>query len=348
MGNWEIYYLHYDGVSWGPEQRLTASLENSQLPAVAVDTGGRVHVAWSEGNSSIHYTMFDGVSWSPPVPIDGTSDAGVGPALCTDDFGGVHITWHAIPAGETNLEVYYRYYEGLSWHAVERLTDDPARSSHTSVVADDLGNVHVIWSDTRDGDEEIYHTLFDGSSWQTENRVSNADGESMRGSTAIDSEGNLHVIWQDDRDGNDEIYYRPRDACLSGIDEVSPVTGTAGLLRIAPNPVRGSAHASLNVTTPSPASVAIYDISGRVVWKRGLGIRQPGLHQVTWDGSDLHGRPVSDGVYVIKAVAGEAETSVFFCFLRLPRKSPICMAAVISEAISPAALALMIAMGSWL
>jgi hypothetical protein len=309
MGNWEIYYLHYDGVTWKPEERLTTSLENSQMPAVAVDTGGRVHVAWSEGDTSIHYTRFDGATWSPPMPIDGTSDAGVGPALCSDDFGGVHITWHAVPVGESNLEVYYRHYDGLSWLPVERLTNDPGRSSHTSVAADAFGNIHVIWSDTRDGDEEIYHTLFDGSSWQPENRVSHADGESMRGSAATDSEGDLHVIWQDDRDGNDEIYYNQRDAGLSGIDEASPVTANAGLLRIAPNPVRGSTRVSLLVKTPSPTSVAIYDISGRLVWKRGLGVRKPGLHQVTWDGSNLHGRPVEVGVYVIKAVAGAAEAS---------------------------------------
>jgi hypothetical protein len=184
------------------------------------------------------------------------------------------------------------------------------------VVADPLGNVHVIWSDTRDGDEEIYHTLFDGSSWQPENRVSHADGESKRGSTAIDSEGNLHVIWQDDRDGNDEIYYRMRDAGISGINDESAVTGQPGFLRIAPNPIRSSAHVSLHVTTPSPTAVAVYDIAGRLVWELGLRVTQPGWHRITWDGRDVHGWPVANGIYLLKAVAGKAETSAKIVVVR--------------------------------
>ena len=315
-GNWEIYYRHYDGVSWKPEERLTTTPGNSQMPAVAVDTGGHVHAVWSESDTAIHYTKYDGMAWSPPTAIDGPSDAGIGPALCSDDFGGVHVTWHAIPVGESELEVYYRYYDGLSWHPVERLTNDPARSAHTSVVADAFGNIHVIWSDTRDGDEEIYYTLFDGSSWQPESRVSNADGESRRSSTAIDSEGDLHVIWQDDRDGNDEIYYRLRVSGLSGIDEEDPVAGQPGVLRIVPNPIRSSVHVSFHVIAPAPAAVAVYDITGRLAWTHDLGIAQPGLHHITWDGCDHHGRSVADGVYLIKAVTGKAETSAKIVVIR--------------------------------
>jgi hypothetical protein len=121
----------------------------------------------------------------------------------------------------------------------------------------------------------------------------------------------------DDRDGNYEIYYRMRNAgVISGIDDEPAVIGQPGFLRIAPNPIRSGAHVSFHVATPSRTGMTIYDIAGRLVWTRDLGITQPGLHQVTWEGCDLHGRPVANGVYLINAVAGGAETSAKVVVIR--------------------------------
>jgi hypothetical protein len=304
MGNYEIYHKHYDGVSWESDERLTISLENSILPSVAVDVYGMVHVVWLEAEADIYHTAFNGIEWSPMAAIDGAPTAEGAPAICADPFGGVHITWHATPAGQVYPDIYYRHYDGLVWHPVEKLTNYSGWSHNTSVVADADGNVHVFWADASSGHDEIRYGWFDGTRWRADVGVSHPDDESSRPFGAVDSEGRLHVVWRDRRHGAYEIYYRMHDIDhISGIDE--PAVGLQpGVLRIVPNPIQNSAQVSFSIAAKALTRVAIYDIAGRLVWENNLGIREPGPHQVMWDRRDVRGRAVASGVYLVKIEAG--------------------------------------------
>ncbi len=57
--DWEIYYKRStdNGLSWGPDIRLTNSAGNSYIPSVAV-SGSVVHIVWQDqrdGNREIYY-----------------------------------------------------------------------------------------------------------------------------------------------------------------------------------------------------------------------------------------------------------------------------------------------------
>jgi hypothetical protein len=317
VGDWEVYYKHYDGVSWGSDERLTSSSETSLLPSVAVDTSGCVHVVWFEADSRICHTMFDGMSWSPVTAIDGASDADGSPSMCSDLLGGVHITWPAVPVGESNTEIHYRYYDGISWQPVERITDDPGESHNASVEVGADGKVHMLWYDDRDGNQEIYHTWSDGSGWLPGTRVSFAADESKLPSPSVDSEGNLHVVWRDNRDGNYEIYYRKRGAgTISGLEDEPAAARPQALLSVSPNPLRTGSQVSFHGDTKFPVPMAIYDVTGRLVWRGSMGVSRPGALQVKWDGCDIHGRPVPSGIYLIKVVSTDGGASAKIVVLR--------------------------------
>ena len=49
------------------------------------------------------------------------------------------------------------------------------------------------------------------------------------------------------------------------------------------------------------AAVEIFDIAGRRLRAVARGTYEAGYHLVTWDGRDEHGRPVANGVYLIRA-----------------------------------------------
>ncbi|RLG67456.1 MAG: hypothetical protein DRO11_10130 [Methanobacteriota archaeon] len=81
------------------------------------------------------------------------------------------------------------------------------------------------------------------------------------------------------------------------------------------DPGRGDAVVSfdvLKVEEPRPVTVAVYDLSGRLVRTLWDGVRTTaGRRMVPWDGRDGNGRPVPPGVYIFKvevsADVGRAE-----------------------------------------
>jgi hypothetical protein len=72
----------------------------------------------------------------------------------------LHLAYWAHTQSETNSEVYCRSTIGGSWGPSVRLTDDPAASTLTCLIAEPPGNLHVAWVDERDGNMEIYYLMY--------------------------------------------------------------------------------------------------------------------------------------------------------------------------------------------
>jgi hypothetical protein len=64
------------------------------------------------------------------------------------------------------------------------------------------------------------------------------------------------------------------------------------------------------------ANVALYDLSGRQVCVLASGPQQAGSRMLTWDGTDAHGRPVSEGVYFLQARSAGVQHQVKVVVLR--------------------------------
>jgi hypothetical protein len=97
-------------------------------------------------------------------------------------------------------------------------------------------------------------------------------------------------------------------AVASGTTAVDPAGERDGpWMEIGPNPARAEAGIRLHFAGAEIASLAIFDVSGRMV--RSLAERRlfaPGLHEIQWRGDDERGAPVSSGVYFLRldATAG--------------------------------------------
>ena len=62
--------------------------------------------------------------------------------------------------------------------------------------------------------------------------------------------------------------------------------------------------------------LAIYDAAGRMVRSLVNGSMPSGLHDVVWDGKDVHGRNVASGLYIINLMQGEYATSTRVTHIR--------------------------------
>jgi Neuraminidase (sialidase) len=96
------------------------------------------------------------------------------------------------------------------WEPDVRLTNAPGYSmlDHNN-IASSGDTVHVVWTDTRDGNYEIYYkrSTDGGSNWSTDFRLTNNTANSQYASIAVSGKY-VHIVYEDSRTGNAKIYYR--------------------------------------------------------------------------------------------------------------------------------------------
>jgi hypothetical protein len=81
-------------------------------------------------------------------------------------------------------------------------------------------------------------------------------------------------------------------------------------LRAAPNPFNPLTRITLRLPAAGDLTVAVYDLSGRLVRTLCSGRREAGAQSLVWDGHDNGGRASPSGVYLLRALgAGTLEFS---------------------------------------
>ncbi len=88
----------------------------------------------------------------------------------------------------------------------------------------------------------------------------------------------------------------------TGVKEVTtiPLSQETILFSVAPNPFNRIINIQFSVCRNERMALSAYDVAGRCVAKLADGKYTPGMHCVTWDGSDLNGKQVSTGVYFVE------------------------------------------------
>ena len=215
----EIYYKRStdDGVTWGPDTRLTSSTGASENPCITA-SGGVVHVVWQDnrdGNYEIYYkrSADGGITWGPDTRLTNNPSYASPPSIAVSDSI-LHVVWDDNRDG--NIEIYYKRSTdgGISWGPDTRLTFDPNYSGNASVAVSG-SNVGVVWSDQRDGFlvNEIYWkgSTDGGMNWGPDTRLTYVYWVATYPSVSI-SGSSVHVAWNDSRDwgggGWFEIYYK--------------------------------------------------------------------------------------------------------------------------------------------
>lgn len=89
-----------------------------------------------------------------------------------------------------------------------------------------------------------------------------------------------------------------------------------GLSRVHPNPFSQQCTIQISTSSSERIRLAIYDAAGRMVQALINSVLVPGVHDIVWDGRDVHGRNVASGVYIINLMQGEFATSTRVTLVR--------------------------------
>jgi hypothetical protein len=299
-----VWYSFFDGAAW-QEAECVANIEDyydGATPAVAVDGDSRIYVVWRGGRTedcSVKYVMSEGISWGEPQLISTAENIGA-PAIAVDPNNTVHVVWHDERYG--SRELIHKAYDGAVWTPDEVISDLDGYDSETpSITFDSQGDLYLVWSDSKDLNKEIYFMLREGTQWGDKLRLTYAAQESKFPSCVLDNDRRLHVVWMDNRDINFEIYYRLRDpGVLSEVEMDLAQPFRAATVTVSPNPLRDGTRIGFNLETSEDVNISIYELSGRLVWSRRVGMLSSGQHQIAWDGSGPSGKPVAPGIYFVR------------------------------------------------
>jgi len=184
-GNEDIYYTRSTdgGATWQPYTHLT-NTGGAYAPCVA-SSDSSVHVVWYDGASGA-YEIFDkrsengGASWWPDQRLTYNSALSYNPSVAIS-YSKVHVVWYDHRDG--NWEIYYKRSNdgGVTWEPDTRLTTYTGRSLYASVTGSGP-DVHVIWTDERDGNWEVYYKryLFGNNVSETQQETSDISLKSIR------------------------------------------------------------------------------------------------------------------------------------------------------------------------
>lgn len=203
------------GLTWQAPYRLTYNSEYSLYPVIAVDSGGKLIVAWQELFAGWHQILYKtssngGMSWSGLNILTWNAASSYYPEIDIDSSNVVFIFWFETVS--SNQEIFYKSSSnfGANWSQKGRLTWNSGYSKYPAVCIDSSDVLHVVWNDDTPGNYEIYHkkSTDGGATWAPLKRLTwNSEG-SYSPDVAVDSSSNIYVSWCEYSYGNSEVCYK--------------------------------------------------------------------------------------------------------------------------------------------
>ena len=177
----DVYYTMLTDSGW-MEPIILSTISTSYAPDIAIDSEDNIHVVWSDyiyGNGEILYIYNDGDEWSDYVNVSNDPITSGKPEIAIDYDGKLHVIWQEYAEMGIQCEVFYSYFDGISWSQGLNISQNPDyTSSHPTIAVDNENNPHVAWSQiTQWGTlpviEEIYYSTQNDNIWSLPENISN-------------------------------------------------------------------------------------------------------------------------------------------------------------------------------
>jgi hypothetical protein len=106
------------------------------------------------------------------------------------------------------------------------------------------------------------------------------------------------------------VWRLDENVAITSVPQMPPRPGHEWRIAgIFPQPARGTQQIRLSVGRETSLAVTVHELTGRLVRRLHGGALPAGETTLLWNGRDENGRPVSAGVYWIRAIGGKIEQS---------------------------------------
>jgi hypothetical protein len=230
---WDIFYRQWimSTQSWSTTEVVSnTSTDGADSPQVAVDSQGTVHVVWRDQTNYFKAgSDFDIIhskrspvtnEWSTIALVSlSSTDNSETPDVAVDPSDNVHIIWtdetDDYLSNGVDKDIFYRMWNATSsnWGSVELISSESDASSYyPSIEADQLNNLHVVYSDESNiqgsgSDSDIIYKHYDANlqTWSTPVVISYNNSNTQFSHIPVvktSPEGSLHIVWMDGSDVN--------------------------------------------------------------------------------------------------------------------------------------------------
>ncbi len=182
--------IFYNGALNGSPILIPSTSDQDDLATVFFDAlAYNIHVVrigyMTDGQKGLVFYVMDrlGNQVTAPVELFRQSDGITDISIAVDSSHNSHLVWLDVEGGAYELFYMQVDISGTILQGPEKITNDPAYSSQTSMAQDAAGNLHLVWRDMRDGNSEIYYK---GTAvWPA--RIYGAVTDSSSGSPIVDT-----------------------------------------------------------------------------------------------------------------------------------------------------------------
>ena len=205
-GTVEVYYKRSldDGVTWGPDVRLSQLTPQTSDPEPRLATNGHtVLVLFSNRTSTGEHLFYvvsrdRGADFSTPIQL--TRDPGDQSNVALAFVGStVHVVWQELlNDGEEHIIYANSPNAGVTWQRQVDLTNATTSQDQYATITAAGNSVFVAWSRMYEGTEAIYvrASLNSGQTWQPEVQISDYEGGSFPDFPSIATNGTyVHLVW---------------------------------------------------------------------------------------------------------------------------------------------------------
>jgi M6 family metalloprotease-like protein len=274
------------------------------------------NIGWANGpRTQMNVTVNSGELYQEVAYDDGGRDICYAWGAANSGFA-VRITPTTYPSFVRGLEIvscdpYYPQFQCRLWDASGT---GGTPGSPLSQVRTSTGAVVYNWSYVDFTADSVL--VSSGDFWAVYIEYNNSDlasdnSSAWSGRTMMYYGGNFYV--DNGAYGNYMIRAVLDTTTCAGVEPVFPIDVTAWA---APNPFSDAATINFLLSGPSAVSLAIYDVTGRLV--RDMGTREFGVgsHSIVWEGSDSSGSRVGAGIYFYRFTVGEISRTGKLSLLR--------------------------------
>ncbi len=224
---YSIYFRTFQsqgGDAFGPEIRVSPidSTNTAANPVIAIDTFHNAWLVWQTvingtGVTDLYCATYNGATRTMGAPSVLVNNIAVSrdPSLTADRFGNVYLAWTDNRTGKN--EIWWKQYTpGVGWGPDTQIVFSPTSASTASLTADYDGRLHLVWVDSRGGNNDIFYKMYTpGTGWDAVDTQLTVDPSTqIQPYVDADPIGNAYVVWTDLRNGssNPDIYYKDKKA----------------------------------------------------------------------------------------------------------------------------------------